>query len=38
VQGEGVACHTGARSCFYRTVALGTPPSPDTPLRRAPNV
>jgi len=35
VQGEGVACHTGARSCFYRTVALGTPPSPDTPLRRA---
>jgi phosphoribosyl-AMP cyclohydrolase len=21
--GRGVACHTGAQSCFYRTVALG---------------
>lgn len=24
VEGNGVACHTGARSCFYREVALGT--------------
>jgi phosphoribosyl-AMP cyclohydrolase len=23
-QGAGVACHTGAKSCFYRTVPLGT--------------
>ena len=22
VEGDGVACHTGARSCFYRTIAL----------------
>lgn len=22
--GDGVACHTGARSCFYRSVALGS--------------
>lgn len=24
--GAGVACHTGARSCFYRTLALGPHP------------
>ena len=24
VQGSGVACHTGARSCFYRAVQLGS--------------
>lgn len=24
VSGVGVACHTGTRSCFYRSVALGT--------------
>jgi phosphoribosyl-AMP cyclohydrolase len=24
VKGEGVACHTGRRSCFYRSVPLGT--------------
>ncbi|MET0407158.1 MAG: phosphoribosyl-AMP cyclohydrolase [Hyphomicrobium sp.] len=24
VQGDGVACHTGARSCFYRRVADAT--------------
>jgi phosphoribosyl-AMP cyclohydrolase len=35
VKGAGVACHTGARSCFYRTVELGRRPSPDLPLRRA---
>jgi phosphoribosyl-AMP cyclohydrolase len=23
VQGNGVACHTGQRSCFYRAVTLG---------------
>jgi phosphoribosyl-AMP cyclohydrolase len=23
VKGNGVACHTGQRSCFYRSVALG---------------
>ncbi len=27
VQGQGVACHTGARSCFYRTVPVGEPGS-----------
>ena len=35
VEGAGVACHTGARSCFYRALSLGTRPSPDTPMRRA---
>jgi len=35
VEGGGVACHTGERSCFYRSVALGAPPSPATPLRRS---
>jgi phosphoribosyl-AMP cyclohydrolase len=34
VGGDGVACHTGERSCFYRSLALGVPPSPDRPLRR----
>lgn len=28
VGGAGVACHTGARSCFYRTVAIGAPAGP----------
>jgi phosphoribosyl-AMP cyclohydrolase len=23
VKGNGVACHTGQRSCFYRTITLG---------------
>jgi phosphoribosyl-AMP cyclohydrolase len=27
VAGNGVACHTGARSCFYRTVDLDAPPA-----------
>jgi len=22
VEGDGVACHTGQRSCFYRTIPL----------------
>ncbi len=26
VAGDGVACHTGERSCFYRTVPLGPAP------------
>ena len=35
VAGDGVACHTGERSCFYRALALGVRPSPQTPMRRA---
>ncbi len=30
--GTGAACHTGRRSCFYRTIPLGAPASPDTEL------
>jgi phosphoribosyl-AMP cyclohydrolase len=26
VEGDGLACHTGRRSCFYRTVPLGKVP------------
>jgi phosphoribosyl-AMP cyclohydrolase len=26
VGGDGVACHTGNRSCFYRSVPLGSAP------------
>lgn len=25
VEGDGLACHTGQRSCFYRSVQLGKP-------------
>ncbi len=25
VTGDGKTCHTGRRSCFYRTIALGSP-------------
>jgi phosphoribosyl-AMP cyclohydrolase len=35
VQGDGVACHTGAKSCFYRSVPLGASPSPDLQLSPA---
>jgi len=41
VGGEGVACHRGYRSCFYRSIPVGTPPSPalalvfDDKMRRA---
>ena len=35
VAGDGVACHTGERSCFYRALPLGVRPSPDRPMRRA---
>jgi phosphoribosyl-AMP cyclohydrolase len=33
VGGGGVACHTGARSCFYRALTLPSAP-PEVPLRR----
>lgn len=32
ISGDGVACHQGYRSCFYRSVPLGEPPSPATAL------
>ncbi len=32
VAGDGVACHQGYRSCFYRSVPLGAAPSPSTAL------
>jgi phosphoribosyl-AMP cyclohydrolase len=32
VAGDGVTCHQGYRSCFYRSVPLGSPPSPATEL------
>ena len=35
VAGDGVACHTGERSCFYRSLPLGERPAPDRPMRRA---
>lgn len=34
VSGAGVACHTGARSCFYRTVPLGASAQPGLMLTR----
>lgn len=35
VEGDGVACHTGATSCFYRSLPLGARPSPALALERA---
>src|SRR5688572_5778550 len=35
VAGDGVACHTGARSCFYRALPLGTAPTPGLTMTRA---
>jgi phosphoribosyl-AMP cyclohydrolase len=35
VEGSGVACHTGERSCFYRALSLGEASPPERPLRRA---
>jgi phosphoribosyl-AMP cyclohydrolase len=35
IEGAGVACHTGARSCFYRALPVGVRPSPDLRLTRA---
>jgi phosphoribosyl-AMP cyclohydrolase len=32
IAGDGVACHTGHRSCFYRKVPLGTEPGSDLTL------
>jgi phosphoribosyl-AMP cyclohydrolase len=32
VAGDGVACHQGYRSCFYRSVPTGKTPSPDLAL------
>lgn len=32
IDGPQAACHTGRRSCFYRTVALGAPAGPATSL------
>lgn len=32
VAGAGVACHTGERTCFYRSVPLGAAPGPDLTL------
>jgi phosphoribosyl-AMP cyclohydrolase len=34
VAGDGVACHTGARSCFYRTIPLGAAPTPGLAMTR----
>lgn len=34
VQGNGVACHTGARSCFYRSVRIGADVGPGRLLER----
>src|SRR5262249_50997695 len=34
VSGAGVACHTGARSCFYRSLPLGEPSTPAMVLKR----
>ena len=35
VRGDGIACHTGARSCFYRSVPLSAKPRPGTALTPA---
>jgi phosphoribosyl-AMP cyclohydrolase len=32
VAGAGVVCHQGYRSCFYRSVPLGSAPSPELAL------
>ncbi len=32
IAGDGVACHQGYRSCFYRSVPVGQAPSPATTL------
>ncbi len=34
VAGAGVACHTGARSCFYRAIPLGGPVGPTLELSK----
>lgn len=32
MSGDRVACHRGYRSCFYRSVPVGAPPSPELDL------
>ena len=32
IAGNGVACHTGARSCFYRRLPVKRPPGPSLAL------
>lgn len=32
IAGDQVACHQGYRSCFYRSVPLGSEPTPETKL------
>ena len=32
IEGQGVACHTGARSCFYRSLTLGSAQPAGSPL------
>lgn len=32
IAGNGVACHQGYRSCFYRSVPTGAAPTPETTL------
>jgi phosphoribosyl-AMP cyclohydrolase len=34
IAGNGVACHTGARSCFYRSLPLDQMSSPELRLKR----
>jgi phosphoribosyl-AMP cyclohydrolase len=35
VAGAGVACHTGAKSCFYRSLPLGERPTPALVMTRS---
>ncbi len=35
VAGAGVACHTGTRSCFYRSLPLGEMPGSAAVMKRA---
>jgi phosphoribosyl-AMP cyclohydrolase len=35
IAGRGVACHTGARSCFYRSVPLGELPVANLVMTRS---
>jgi phosphoribosyl-AMP cyclohydrolase len=35
VEGGGVACHTGSRSCFYRILRPPSPPTGEIGLRHA---
>ena len=35
IAGDGVACHTGARSCFYRSLPLGSRPAANLVMTRS---